>query len=311
MPEPETEIVVEGEPWTGIVPVKDRRKSGPGEYGLVRADEWCRHPYEVTVWKGPKKRDEVVRLKDLRETTCRTVLVDRQGFYVCIQDPDEVRNYPCPELSEDLIAEVEREKEKLLDEWANEEAARNQSQVDYEDAEERFESDEIWALAEFGDAVAVNGESVLSQKGAKPPKRWIKFDEIGGSILGGGHESEFDKESLIDTLSYFVSKKLNVDPWAVRRIVNMSHPKDYVYWSSDRGHSEVWASPKAMKKYEAAEEARRMEEEERARRKREEEHRLLMEQRAKEEAERRERIRKGGYPAPIEWSPRGRLPREE
>lgn len=311
-PEPETEIEVEGEPWTGLVVVADRRKEGPGRYGLVRVEEWCRYPKEVTVWRGPTKPDETAPTDELVEVTCRTVLVDEVGFYTCVPD-EERRYYPCPQITEELLETVEREAEKILDEWGNERAAEGRSYIDHEEAADMLDTDDgVFAVATFGDATAVNGELVLGEKGANPPRGWRELGDLGGHILDGG-ESEHDKDHLAESLVDPVSKELKVrtDPRTLRRALDMIYDgrdREYVVWGSGAGDAEVWVSPKLARKYEKQkEEEARLREAER-RRKEEEERRRREEARRRAEEEYRLKIRKGGFPRPKEWSPRGRLP---
>lgn len=301
-PMSEPELLVEGEPWTGLVVVA-LWPPGPSNIGLVRADNWCRLDKTLILWRGPEKPDEEVKRSRLTEITCRSVLVDENGFYKCV--PDEggsERLYPCEEIDEELESAVKSAAEKYLNERANEYAAETQSYMDSEDAAERYGS-EVYAIATFGDAVAVNGESRMS---AKHPARWKETD-MGGRIPTG-HETQFEKGDLVE---YLVSQldeelKVAVHPTTVRRILNAHYgDKDYIFWSSDSGESEVWVSPKALRAYEKEQEEeekrKQAEELERRRKARIEEE----ERRRKEQAERRERVKRGGFPFPTDWSPRG------
>lgn len=297
----DAEILVEGEPWTGLVVVA-LWPPGPKNVGLVRADNWCRLDKTLVLWRGPYKPDEQVNRSQLTEITCRTVLVDDNGFYTCVPDEGPERLYPCEEIDEELESAVTSAAEKLIDEWANERAAESQSYVDSEEASEMYGSD-VYAIATFGDAVAVNGESRMN---AKHPARW-KLTDMGGR-LPSGHESEFDKWEIIEHIVPQLTEELKkpVNPTSVRRILNAHFgDRDYISWSSDSGDSEVWVSPKAMRVYEKLlEQEEKLKQEARDRQHREE-LRAREEQQKKEAAERREKIKRGGFPYPTDWSPRG------
>lgn len=77
------EITVEDEPWVGLVVLADTKHvySSPGYYGLARADEWHSDAKEVTFWRGPEKKEELISKARVVEMDCRTVLVDDEGFY--------------------------------------------------------------------------------------------------------------------------------------------------------------------------------------------------------------------------------------
>lgn len=310
---PDGEIEVAGEAWTGLVVVADSEKAGPGRYGLVQAVEWCRHPEKVTVWRGPEKPDETVPIRGLSEVTCRTILVDENGFYTCILDKEK-RYYPCPEITEELREAVEKEAEALFDDEANIRAAESNSYVDEEVAHDSYhiprDEDSVFAVSRFGDAVAVNGETV-SENESDPPDGWEATDMRGRNP--SGDEEEIHIEGLIEPLSRILTEKLKtrVDPWTVERILTELYgERGYVMWNSDSGESEVWISSKAMSRFEEIEEAqaKRKEEQELLKEKREERKRRAAERRL--ERERIRKIKKGGFPEAKDWSPRGKLPGE-
>lgn len=307
---PEQEIEVEGETWGGLIVVADVSKQGPGHYGLVQALEWCSSPDNVTVWRGPRKRDEVIPKNKLTELTCRAVLVDARGFYSCIPDPGEHRPVPCSQITEELEQAVEKEADQILDEEANRYAAESTSYVDYERAREEIGDDpDIFATARFGDAIAVNGEPAPTQV---PPDGW-ELTDLGGRILDGG-EAEVEKASLSEAISHALKTQLQilVDPWIVRRILDIKYGqehKDYIVrGSGGGGSSEVWISPRLMRQYEEALERKAKNEYERANRKWEADQRKREAQRRQEEQERQEKIKRGGFPEPQDWSPKGELP---
>lgn len=171
------EIKVENEPWLGLVVLADTQRPmsppdyyglvypEPGYYALARADEWHSDNKDVTIWRGPNRQDEVVPRSRLVEEDCRTVLVDERGFYTC------------PPILEDLEADVKEESEKTMNEWANEYAAESHSYADLEDAHDKY-GDEVFIKAEFGDAVAVNGELAFGRR-QKPPRNYELTDQIG------------------------------------------------------------------------------------------------------------------------------------
>lgn len=299
----DAEILVEGEPWTGLVVVSLWSPGSTSNIGLVRADNWCRLDKTLVLWRGPYKPDEQVDRSRLTEITCRTVLVDDKGFYTCVPEEGKVeRLYPCEEIDEELESAVKSAAEKLLDLRANERAAESQSYVDSEEASERYGSD-VYAIATFGDAVAVNGESRMN---AKHPARW-KLTDMGGRIPSG-EEYEFDKGEILETIMPQLTEELKmpVHPTSVRRILNAEFgQRDYIYWTSGSGSSEVWVSPKAMRAYEKELALEEKQKQEARDRKHKEELRAREEQRQREESERREKIKRGGYPYPTDWSPRG------
>lgn len=292
------EITVENEPWLGLVVLAHipKKYDSPGYYVLARVDEWHSDRKEVTVWRGPEFRDELVPRIELSEMECRTVLVEN-GFYTC------------PVILEDLEADVKEESEKLLNEYANERAAESTSYVDHADAQEKY-GDKVFVKAEFGDAVAVNGELVSGTRDKRPPRNY-ELTDMGGYIPGG-QEEEIDRESLIWPISVWLTKKLkrSIYEETVEEILNKLYPKSYIMWSSDNGHVEVWASKRAIQEAETElERKHRMEDEAQARRVLAERKRRE-EERERERIARQEKIRRGGFPSPKDWSPRGKLPGE-
>lgn len=198
------ELIVEGEPWTGLVVVA-LWPPGPSNVGLVRAEDWCRLGKTVVLWRGPYKPDETIARSRLTELTCRSVLVDENGFYTCVPDPDPQRErfYPCQEITEEFAQTVKAAAEKMLGIMANERAAETQSYIDSEEAAEEFGRD-VYAIAWFGSEVGVNGE--LRHQQIKPPRRWKKLDR--GGRIPGGLESEFDKREIASQLANDLAHEL-------------------------------------------------------------------------------------------------------
>jgi hypothetical protein len=303
----ETELIVEGEPWTGLV-VAALWPPGPSNVGLVRAEDWCRLGKTVVLWRGPYKPDETVARRRLTELTCRSVLVDENGFYICVPDPDPGRErfYPCQEISEEFAQTVKDAAEKMLGIMANERAAESQSYTDSEETAEEFGPD-VYAIATFGDEVAVNGESGYQK--VKPPRRWKKLDR--GGRIPGGLEATFEKDELAKQLAEDLTweLKVSVDPTTVLRVLDKEYGKsEYIAWTSDSGDSEIWVSPKAWRKWEKEQEEEEKRHQAAELKQRQKAHREAEERRQKEEAERRERIKRGGFPFPTDWSPRGSEP---
>jgi len=203
--------------------------------------------------------------------------------------------------------------EEMLNEYAARQQAESQSYVDHEVVMDILGTDWsrfIWAVAEVDDAMAVNGEFVESKKKAKAPKGWLKTDK-GGRFDAG--EAELQKEWLIGPIAHAVSKKLKikVDPLVVQRILDEEYPKDYILWNAGYGEAEVWVSKSAMRRIEKLEEEaalKKWELDKDLTRQREEARRAT-EERALQEY--RKKVRRGGFPEPRDWSPRGRLPGEE
>lgn len=292
------------EPWGDLVVVADSQAPdasiGRGHYALVHAWEWCEAPDEMMIWRGPNKPNELVKKERLREVSCKNLLVDADGFFTCTPLKGDLRLfYPCPITIEDLSAAVQKSAEKFLEIFANERAAEALSYVS-DDLNEDYEG-EVWITASVGDSVAINGE--LQQTNPEPPAGYVLTDK-GGRMMGG-EEEEIDKESLVDPVTDEVGKELEtkIDPWTVRRILDQIWDGSYVMWNSDSGESEVWASRRIHEKLEEAEE--RKAEEAYARRSGH-----LKEYRERQAEERRAKIRKGGFPGPRDWSPRGKLPGE-
>lgn len=143
----------------------------------------------------------------------------------------------------------------------------------------------------------------------------------------GSEEEEVDKESVVRWITPRVIERLKRDipEGAIREVFDKVFPdhKDQIYCGSDSGRSEVWASPEAIEKKELKEQVqwqkKQREREERRKlgdeeyERRQEAKRLKKEAEQKAELERRAlarqaRIRRGGWPGPKDWSPRGRLP---
>jgi hypothetical protein len=299
---PDLEEVGQGrESWGDVVIVNDSDHHGrPGYYALVRAVEWCAGPEAMTVWRGPDRPYETVSRDRLTEVSCHTVRIDKEGFYTCV--PLEGRKklfYPCPRIVEELETLVKQEAEELLEGEANDRAAEGWSQVT-DDLNDDYEG-EVWIMATSGDAVAVNGEA--SRQAMKPPRGWVLTDH--GGHMPSGEEVEIDKEWLADPISHILSKKLKttIDAWTVSRVLDQLWEKNYIYWNSSSGDVDVWVSKRAMRRLEK--------EQERLEKEREEKHvRAAVEARQRAVEERREKIRRGGWPEPKEWSPRGKMPGE-
>lgn len=293
------EIVVENEPWLGLVVLADTSRpfDSPGYYALARADEWHNVYENVTLWRGPEKREEIVLRRQMTEEDCRTVLVDEHGFYTC------------PPILEDLEADVKEESEKLLDEMANERMAESASYVDQENAVEKY-GDKVFVKAEFGDAIAVNGELTSSQKHQKPPRNYVLTD-LGGRYPSG-EEEELEKESLIWEIAQELTKKLRRQIYeeTVSEILDKLYKKDYIMWSSGSGHVEVWASKRAIQEAETELERKHRLEDEATARRAVAERKRREEERERARILRQEKIKRGGFPGPKDWSPRGRLPGE-
>lgn len=306
------EILVENEPWLGLVvladtkwPMSSRDYYGisyreRGYYALARADEWHNVYENVTLWRGPEKREELVPRRQLIEMECRTVLVDEHGFYTC------------PLIEDDLKEAVGKAAEDLLNEMADERAAESMSYVD-DNTSTDFD-DEVWIKSEVGDAVAVNGELLWTKKHRKPPRGYVLTDR--GGFDPSGQEEELDKENMPEYLAAVLTKELKrpIYPELAKEMLDKIYPKQYIYWTSSSGDTEVWVSKRAFKSYEKKEEERKAQRRLRNTaeyRAKEEARRQLEEERRRKEAEeRREKIRRGGFPGPKDWSPRGRLPGE-
>jgi hypothetical protein len=309
------EILVENEPWLGLVVLADKKHPRsspdyygivypePGYYGLARADEWHSFSEKVTLWRGPEKREELVRRFNLIEMDCRTVLVDEHGFYTC------------PPIEDDLKEEVEQAAEKLLNVQADEDAAMIYSHVD-DDTSSDFDG-EVWIKSEFGDSVAVNEDVIWDKrrrKSARPPRGYVKTER--GGFDPSGHEAEIERDRLADPIAAELTKKLKraIYPETVLEILKKIYPKQYIYWGSSGGDTEVWVSKRALKNYEKKEQEK--EEERRLRNTPEykareaERRRLEEEERQRAALERQEKIRRGGFPGPKDWSPKGRIPGE-
>jgi hypothetical protein len=315
---PELELDVAGEPWTGLVVVADKRDfpwpDATGHYGLVQAVEWCMTRDEVTVWRGPRKRDQIVAKNKLIEVTCRSVQVDKRGFYACVPDPGAHRMVPCGQITEELDAEIEAAAETFLNARADEQAAETTSYVDYEEAYQKlWEDPDIIAIATFGDAVAVNGELRLEGL-ARPPRPGWELTEFGGRHLDGG-EAEIEKEHVSEVIASSLTDKLKmrVDPWIVRRVLDTHFGRqenEYIMRGSSRGHTEVWISPRLMRKYEEAQEAAERSRAARERLRWKAEHEQRESERRREILERQAKVKRGGFPEPHDWSPQGQLPWE-
>lgn len=306
-----------------FVVVRDNRVYGnePGPFALVRGADWCQFADTVILWRGPQKPHEEVETEHLTEVTCRTVLVDGQGYFTCTPS-DERLFYPCPRITGELVDFVRNESEDILNVYADQWAAEVTSYVDYERMVEKLGDkwgDKIWAIGEFDEGFAINGEPVVNKRALDPPEGWIQTD-LGGRTDGG--ETEVQKWELAGRIAGQVERKLKIKPARniVSRVLDLLYPdhEDYVMWSSGYGDSRVWLSKSAMNelvKIEEMEESREWSgsyetpSEKRARKKEEAEQRKLEAAlRRKQLAEERKKLREGGYPYPRDWSPRGELP---
>lgn len=291
----------------GLLVVQDLKPGKKGSYALVRAKDWETSYAGVQIWRGPEKPYEIVDRKYLSRVSCKTVVVDQAGFFVCIPLSGEERErvfFSSLEVPEEDLAEMAiQEGEVLLDELANEKAAEALSYVD-DDLADKYGND-IWIMASVGDQVAVNGELVWKRNGAKPPRGYIKTEE-GGRFNSGNEEIDID--SLAEMTSRLLSQKLDMDinilSSRIRSIFKSHWGRDYISWSSSSGYSEVWVSKKAKNAYE-----RRVEKE--AREKELRERQQALEARRREQEARREKIRGGKWPSSFDWSPTGRLPGED
>lgn len=266
-----------------------------GRYALTRAFDWCDITPEIVAWRGPTKPDEVLKKERLREVSCRTVLVNAEGFFVCrpTKGP-QIEFYPCP-IDEDLEEDIQSKAETVLGRLADMGAAESASYV-HDELIDDF-GEKVWVSALAGDAVAVNGEL---RKEASPPRGWVLTDRGGRDPSGS--EQEIDKDTLIDMVADELSTKGRfVHAWVVRRVLDQIYHKDYIMWSSGATDTEIWTTKTALKKYEALQE-------ERAHKREVERQRALREAHQREKEERQAKIKKGGWPTPLEWSPTGELP---
>lgn len=275
MPNESDEILVENEPWTGLVVVRHHPSMAmreAGAYGLVQAGEWYQKDptsKTVTVWRGPDKPDEQIPRADLEPEDCQTVLVDEQGYYTC------------PPIIDLLREEVWKLAQEMFQEEADRRTAETQSYL-HDSYTEKY-GDELFIEANFGDAIAVNGDTVYGAKAARPPRGYVKLEEEGGRYPSGEEEEiEFDYivEGIVRQLG---DKYQSLDEKAVSGIIakEAGTANRYVYWTSDSGHVNFWISKKALKAYEKAVAA---------------------------EQERQRKMRHGGFPFPQDWSPKGGFP---
>lgn len=295
-----------------VVVLDTRVLSGrPGSYALVRAAEWCAMSDEVTIWRGPNHRDEIVPERFLEEVSCKSLNVDGSGYFICVPT-DEPIHYPCTEIHDDLRKTVIDQSEEILNEYAARQQAEAQSYVDHEIVSDTLGNDWsrfIWAVAEVDDAIAVNGEVTQTKKQAKPPKGWLRTDK-GGRFDAG--EAEIEKDWLAEPIADAVSRKLKerIHPRIVRRILDHEYPKQHIMWNAGYGNAQVWVSKSAMKRIEKIEEEAALKKWERESSTAAQ--RANIEKLARERAlrEHQEKVRRGGYPDPRDWSPRGKLPGE-
>jgi hypothetical protein len=286
-----------------VVEDLDRRWGGkPGHYALVRAFDWCDTAPDVVAWRGPEKPDEVLKKERLKEISCRTVLVDDKGFFSCRPTKQGGELYACP-IDEDLENDIEKKAEDLATIMANQQAAEHASYI-HDEVSDDFEG-KVWVIATVGDAVAVNGE--VRREAIKPPRGWVLTDR--GGWAPSGSEEEIGKDDLIVAVEINLSTPRNpVHPWVIRRVLDRIYPRDYIMWSSDSSDTEIWTTKRALQKYEADQEEHARKREVQRQRQVAEQRQRAIEQRQREEEERRAKIKRGGWPRPLDWSPRGIIP---
>ena len=268
-------------------------------YALAREGEWAADTEKVTIWRGPDKHDELFPRADLAQMTCESVDVDEDGFFTCLEPLSVLA------LDEDFQQLVESKSEEILNHYANEYAAESASYI-HDGLEDDF-GDDVWIVSSFGDATAVNGE--WSDEHPKPPRGW-KLTDKGG--YDTSNEAEIELDRVVEALTPILEKELDrpLSQGTVLDTIQSIHTdlKDYIYWTSDSGMTEIWVSPAAFR----AAEKREEEEEEEARKRRDkhraEQHRLSLERQAKREEEEREKIKAGGWPRRKDWSPKGVVP---
>lgn len=289
---PTTEEPTLEQPPASTVIVADRnwRSYQPGYFALTSARMWESTTDPVLVWRGPEKPDEWLPRATLTEMKCQTVLLDEQGFFTCTPHKDEV-----------FLEEVREQAEKFLNEYANERAAEAYSYIDNERAREKY-GEEVFVVARFGDAVAVDGEQVFDTRHAKPPRNY-ELTDVGGRVPEGSEEAT-DIELIVESITPALSEilKYDVPEDVVEESLELLYgTRNYISWTSDSGSVEVFASRRAIRALETQEEREaRLNE---ARREREQRARRRL-----EEEQRRQKIKKGGFPSPRDWSPRGELP---
>lgn len=292
--------------WDDVVVVQDTLLSpvDPGAYALLRAADWCSYGDKVVIWRGPELRDEIVEAKNLKEVSCTTVLVDDHGFYTC-RPTEKPRFYRCPEITEELKDAIEKASETALEPYADQHAAESYSEGEFQSVAEKL-GDEVFAIAKFGDTVAVNGEGLWGKKKSKPPKGWKKLQE--GRFEG--MEAEVDVESLVHEVAHLASKELGVrvHEKTAERLLRQIYPGGYAYWNSGYGDVEVWVSKDLFKLNEERDAQHRQQEAERERVKVAAATKAAIEQKDREQEEERRKIQRGGWPTPRDWSPRGELP---
>lgn len=262
----------------------------PGSYALAREAQWDADTPMVTVWRGPDKHDETFARNTLEEMECSTIGVDDDGFFTC----------PNPIYNEELQELVKDKAEELMLEEANRNAAESWS---YSEPMQDKYGEDVFVVATFGDAVAVNGEIWGGDEDPKPPRGWESVDD--GGQIPTGEEAQIEKDSLAERVAFIVSNELArcIPTEAVVKILSdvLGDDRDYTYWNSDSGESEVWVSPETLEAYE---EEREIEGE--ARRKLALER--ILQRREEERGQRRSKIKAGGWPKSKDWSPKGELP---
>lgn len=169
-------------------------------------------------------------------------------------DPDEVRY-----AFEDVASEM-----------ANERAAESHSYLDDQTALDLehygYDDQSAFRIATFGDAVAVNGEALMSPEfarelGVKGERgnvvvfwaeglhafyRWLTehgYREVGE--LGGAWPGSDEVELQLDHVARQVAEVLGASESTVEDILrSQNDERDQIYWSSSSGEIEVYAVPR-------------------------------------------------------------------
>lgn len=168
-------------------------------------------------------------------------------------DPDDVRA-----AFEDVASEMANEHAAQANSYMDDQTAIDLEQYGYDDQS-------AFQIATFGDAVAVNGEALMSpafarELGVKGERanvvfwaegmhafyRWLSengYREVGelGGAWPGGDEGELQ----LDHVAAQVAEVLGAPEPAVEDILrSQNDEKDQIYWSSSSGEIEVYAVPR-------------------------------------------------------------------
>lgn len=110
--------------------------------------------------------------------------------------------------------------------------------------DEGYDPDSVLIEAEFGDAVAQNGDLISHASGDMPGARKAIPEDLGlNDINKGGRIPSTEEEIDLQHAAKEIARRLKEDPTEVEKVLRDNEYGDQIYWGSS-GDTTVWAKKK-------------------------------------------------------------------